>query len=201
MNLTDAVSVAESLHTSDGLFWPVPIVNLVESADGISVGQRIALKDPNVDGQPVLAVMQIEAIETVSDQQMDAIVEQVFGTLDSEHPGVAAFTSQGGSYYPVPLTCLAILIFKMIFLIPIEQRLKFALKWNLLAGKKRWLFKLENPMHRAHEELCRMALEDLGADGCLVHMLLGKLKPGDIPAEFEMPQSVKWSNCTFHLIL
>ena len=37
-------------------------------------------------------------------------------------------------------------------------------------------------MHRAHEELCRMALEQLEADGILIHMLLGKLKPGDIPA-------------------
>jgi len=35
----------------------------------------------------------------------------------------------------------------------------------------------------AHEELCRMALDRLGADGVLIHMVLGKLKPGDIPAD------------------
>lgn len=28
-----------------------------------------------------------------------------------------------------------------------------------------------------------MAMEDLSADGILIHMLLGKLKPGDIPAD------------------
>jgi sulfate adenylyltransferase len=28
-----------------------------------------------------------------------------------------------------------------------------------------------------------MAMEQLGADGVLIHMLLGKLKPGDIPAD------------------
>ena len=38
-------------------------------------------------------------------------------------------------------------------------------------------------MHRAHEELCKMALEAVDADGILIHMLLGKLKPGDIPAD------------------
>ena len=38
-------------------------------------------------------------------------------------------------------------------------------------------------MHRAHEELCRMAMERLDADGLIVHMLLGKLKLGDLPAE------------------
>src|SRR3546814_8374250 len=37
-------------------------------------------------------------------------------------------------------------------------------------------------MHRAHEELCRMAHERLGTDGIVIHMLLGKLKQGDIPA-------------------
>ncbi len=37
-------------------------------------------------------------------------------------------------------------------------------------------------MHLAHEELCRMAMERLEADGVVIHMLLGKLKAGDIPA-------------------
>jgi sulfate adenylyltransferase len=43
-------------------------------------------------------------------------------------------------------------------------------------------FQTRNPMHRAHEELCHMAMERLNADGVVVHMLLGKLKKGDIPA-------------------
>jgi sulfate adenylyltransferase len=37
-------------------------------------------------------------------------------------------------------------------------------------------------MHRAHEELCKIAMRAVGADGVVIHMLLGKLKPGDIPA-------------------
>jgi sulfate adenylyltransferase len=38
-------------------------------------------------------------------------------------------------------------------------------------------------MHRAHEELCKMALDRLEADGVLIHMTLGKLKEGDIPGD------------------
>jgi sulfate adenylyltransferase len=38
-------------------------------------------------------------------------------------------------------------------------------------------------MHRAHEELCKIAQNEVDADGVLIHMLLGKLKPGDIPAD------------------
>ncbi|MCK4836594.1 MAG: sulfate adenylyltransferase, partial [Candidatus Aminicenantes bacterium] len=44
-------------------------------------------------------------------------------------------------------------------------------------------FQTRNPMHRAHEELCKMAQKAVGADGILIHMLLGKLKAGDIPAD------------------
>ena len=44
-------------------------------------------------------------------------------------------------------------------------------------------FQTRNPMHRAHEELCKMAYERLDADGVLIHMLLGKLKEGDIPGD------------------
>ena len=44
-------------------------------------------------------------------------------------------------------------------------------------------FQTRNPMHRAHEELCRMAADRVNADGILIHMLLGKLKSGDIPAD------------------
>ena len=37
MNLADALSVAENLHTVDGLFWPVPIVNLTNATDIVAL--------------------------------------------------------------------------------------------------------------------------------------------------------------------
>ena len=52
-----------------------------------------------------------------------------------------------------------------------------ALGWKRIVA-----FQTRNPMHRAHEELCHMAMDRLDADGLVIHMLLGKLKPGDIPA-------------------
>ena len=48
--------------------------------------------------------------------------------------------------------------------------------------KKVVAFQTRNPMHLAHEELCHMAMKRLGCDGLVIHMLLGKLKKGDIPA-------------------
>ena len=54
MNLADSLAVAENLHTTDGLFWPVPIINLTDDASVIGDARRIALRDPNVEGNPVL---------------------------------------------------------------------------------------------------------------------------------------------------
>ena len=74
MNKADALSVARDLRTTTGLFWPVPVLNLVHDAAALAPGQRIALRDPNVDGAPVLAVMDVEAIETLADEEADLIV-------------------------------------------------------------------------------------------------------------------------------
>ena len=55
MNVADAMGAAESMTLTDGSFFPVPVLCLLESADGFGVGDRIALRDPNLDGNPVLA--------------------------------------------------------------------------------------------------------------------------------------------------
>ena len=61
MNKANALSVGESMTTTDGLFWPTPVLNLVSDID-LQAGQKIALKDPNIDGNPVLAIQQVEAV-------------------------------------------------------------------------------------------------------------------------------------------
>jgi sulfate adenylyltransferase len=95
MNVADAMGAAEKMTLTDGSFFPVPVMCLVESTAPIGDAKRIALRDPNVEGNPVLAVMDVEAIEEVSDEQMRVMTEKVYRTDDPEHPGVAAFNSQG----------------------------------------------------------------------------------------------------------
>jgi sulfate adenylyltransferase len=182
MNLADALSVADNLHTADGLFWPVPILNLTDNQD-IAAGSRIALRDPNVEGNPVLAVMDVESVDDMSDEQRQHIAAKVFRTLDPEHPGVATFMSLGSRVLAGPVKVLNFSYFASefpeTFRTAVDIRAEIAERgWNKVVA-----FQTRNPMHRAHEELCRMAMNDLGADGILIHMLLGKLKPGDIPAE------------------
>ena len=105
MNRADALSVAENVRTTGGLFWPVPVVNLAESCP-VEAGQRLALTDPNREGHPLLAVMTVEAIETLSDEDVATILNKVFRTDDPEHPGVAAFTAQGRTLISGPIEVL-----------------------------------------------------------------------------------------------
>lgn len=182
MSLADAICVAETLHTTDGLFWPVPVLNITSEA-GVKEGSRIALRDPNVEGHPILAVMDVDAVEAVSAAQMDSMSAKIFRTEDPSHPGVATFKALGDTVLSGPIQVLSLSYFKSDF--PETFRTAVQIREEIAAHgwEKVVAFQTRNPMHRAHEELCRMAMDDLGADGILIHMLLGKLKPGDIPAD------------------
>jgi sulfate adenylyltransferase len=182
MKVEDAVSVAESMRTTDGMFFPVPAMCLLESVDAIEGAGRIALRDPNMEGNPILAVMDVESIETVSDDQMALMTDKVYRTDDPEHPGVAAFNGQGRFAVSGPIQVLHFSYFQDdfpdTFRTAVEIRNEIAERgWSKVVA-----FQTRNPMHLAHEELCHMAMDRLGCDGLVIHMLLGKLKPGDIPA-------------------
>jgi sulfate adenylyltransferase len=180
MNKADALGVAQNLKTTAGLFWPVPIINLTKEA-GIKLG-KLALRDPNVPGNPVLAVMDVTAIENVSDEELQAMAKEIFGNLDAKHPGVQTFLSQGNTLLSGPIRVLNYSYFPEEF----PDTFRTAVEIRSEIEKRGWknvvAFQTRNPMHRAHEELCRMAQERLDADGIVIHMLLGKLKEGDIPA-------------------
>ena len=183
MDLADAMSAATDLKTKTGLFFPVPVVNRVESVDGVEIGQKLALRDPNVEDNPVLAVMTVDAIDQASADQIEMMTQEVYGTQDPAHPGVAAWIAQGPYFLSGPVQVLNFSYFEKDF--PETFRTAYQIRdeiaergWNRVVA-----FQTRNPMHRAHEELCRMAMDAVAADGCIVHMLLGKLKAGDIPAD------------------
>ncbi len=183
MNIADAKSVAEKMQTTSGLFWPTPVVNMIKDASAIKGAKRIALKDPNVDGNPVIAIQDVEAIEEMSADDLKLITEKVYGTTDMEHPGVAAFNSAGNIVVSGPIQVLSYSYFKEDF----PGTFRTAQEIRDMIAKNGWnevaAFQTRNPMHRAHEALVKMAMKEFNADGAVIHMLLGKLKPGDIPAD------------------
>jgi sulfate adenylyltransferase len=182
MTVSDAMGCAEQMKMTDGSFFPVPVLCLLESVDAIQGARRVALRDPNVEGHPVLAVMDINAVEEVSDEQMEVMTRRVYGTTDPEHPGVDAFNSQGRLAISGPIQVLNFSYFQTDFPDTFRTAVEIRNEIQEHGWEKIVAFQTRNPMHRAHEELCKMAMDAVKADGVVIHMLLGKLKPGDIPA-------------------
>lgn len=183
MDLTDALAVAKTMHTADGLFWPVPVMNLTSDIRGIEGAKRIALRDPNVEGNPVLAVLTVDKIEPVTEKQIETMTRQVYGTIDPAHPGVAVFSKLGNYSVSGDIQVLNLSYFEKDFPDTFRTAVEIRREIEERGWEKVVAFQTRNPMHLAHEELCRMAMERLGADGLVIHMLLGKLKQGDIPAD------------------
>ena len=178
MTHADWRRVCDEMRTADGVFWPIPITLSVDaaSADAISIGEDVALMDPDEDA--VLAV-----ISVTEKYRIDKAHEcnSVFKTTDADHPGVRMIMQQGEVNLAGPVRVLSDGGFKAkygtLFKTPAETRAEFErLGWSSVAA-----FQTRNPMHRSHEYLAKVAIEV--CDGVLVHSLLGNLKPGDIPAE------------------
>jgi len=178
MGKQDWKRVCDEFTTGEGIFWPIPITlsTTKEQADRFKEGQEVALIDE--ESGELMGSITVQERYTI-DKAYEC--KQVFKTTDTEHPGVAKVMAQGEvnlagpvkvfseSYYPE--------LYKGIYLRPAETRKIFQEKgWSTVAA-----LQLRNPMHRSHEYLAKIAIEI--CDGVLIHQLVGKLKPGDIPAE------------------
>jgi sulfate adenylyltransferase len=113
------------------------------------------------------------------DKRLEA--EHVYRTDDPKHPGVAKVLNQGDVNLAGRVMVLSEgeypLKYPDLYIRPAESRAMFLVKgWSRVAA-----FQTRNPMHRSHEHLVKIALEV--SDGIFIHQVLGKLKPGDIPAE------------------
>ena len=182
MDKADAISIARTLRTDSGLFFPVPVLNLLPEVN-FREGDRIALTDPNVEGNSVIAVQTVRSIELFSDEELNEVALAVFGTVDKSHPGVAAFYLQGNYVVAGDIEVLNFSYFETEFADTFRTAVQIRAEIEQRGWEKVVAFQTRNPMHRAHEELCKIAMQATDADGCIVHMLLGKLKQGDIPAD------------------
>lgn len=178
MGYDDWRRACEEMKLVNGLFWPIPITLPVdrELADGIRDQQEVALID--ADSGEILAIMEVREKYRI-DKAVEA--EHVYRTTDAKHPGVAKVLQQG----EVNLAGRVMVLgegeypqrYPELYVRPAESRALFLERgWSRVAA-----FQTRNPMHRSHEYLVKIAVEVL--DGVFIHQVLGKLKPGDIPAE------------------
>ena len=178
MTHADWQGVCDGMKMANGLFWPIPITLSTDTviAAGLNEGDDIALFDEERD--EILATMTLTEKYTI-DKAHECM--QVYKTTDPGHPGVKMVMAQGNVNLAGPVKVLSQGGFPEEygdqFMTPAQTRAEFENRgWNTVAA-----FQTRNPMHRSHEYLAKIAIELL--DGVLIHSLLGKLKPGDIPAD------------------
>ncbi len=178
MGYDDWKSVCDEYATTDGTFWPIPITLSVakELAGSIKAGQDVALIDE--ESGELMGTMTVREKYTI-DKKHECM--QIFKTADTKLPGAAKVMAQAEVNLSGDLKVLSEGNFPKeyedIYMKPAESRKQFEeMGWSTVVA-----FQTRNPMHRAHEYLTKVALETY--DGVFIHMLLGKLKPGDIPAK------------------
>ena len=183
MNKTEAISVCDELRTLNGLFWPIPVLNITREMPDFKTGEKVALLDSSQDHNPCIAIMNISDVEFLSDQDLNYFCMRIFGTNDCNHPGVNKFKKLGNYLVSGSIEVSQLSTFPMDH--PDTFRTASQLREIItdLGWRKIVAFQTRNPMHRAHEEVCRIACGRINADGLIIHMLLGKLKEGDIPAK------------------
>lgn len=178
MTKADWQGVCDTYQMANGLFWPIPITlsTTKGKANSISLGEEIALVDE--ESGEIMGTMKVTEKYSI-DKAHEC--QCVFKTTDLEHPGVAKVMEQEEVNLAGPVKVLSEgsfpTEFEGIYMTPAQTRAIFEEKgWNTVAA-----FQTRNPMHRSHEYLAKIAIEI--TDGVLIHQLLGKLKPGDIPAD------------------
>ena len=174
MDKADALSVAQDLHTRSGLFWPIPILNLMSVEEQVQPGTRVALRDPNVEGMPVLAVQEVESVELFTDKEIEQLLVNIYRTTDLQHPGIATFTALGRQVVAGPVQVLNYSYFETDFSATFRTAGQIRNQIRKYGWETVVAFQTRNPMHRAHEELCKIARDAVAADGILIHLLLGK---------------------------
>jgi ATP sulfurylase/adenylyl-sulfate kinase len=168
----DYRSVVETARLAGGGPLGVPVVLRVDDAAAGSRG-RVAL----FHGDSPVGILEVEE-SFVAPADVEA--NGVYGTADPAHPGVAALNGSGAHVLAGPVTAFLPDGLGPYDLTPREVReAKAARGWRTMVG-----FQTRNPVHRAHEYLQKVALENV--DGLLLHPLVGETKSDDIPAETRM---------------
>jgi len=171
----DFLKVVNDMTLESGEPWTLPIVLDVgtETANEVSPGDRVGLTGP--DGEKV-GLLDVDEIYRYNGEKA---ARQIFGTTDSDHPGVEMFLDKDPFFVGGEIKAFddADGMDQQHFLKPVESRVLFNHKeWDTVVG-----FQTRNVPHRAHEYLQKSALEQ--TDGLFIQPKIGDKKDGDYDNE------------------
>jgi sulfate adenylyltransferase len=174
MGKADFYSVLNDMRLTNGMVFPLPITLPVDTRDEhkLTLDKQIALRDAKND---LLAVMRVEEIYPWN---LAEVGQKVIGSTDLRHPLIAEMHRWGPVNISGQLDVLQLprhYDFKSLRMTPAQTRSAL----QKLGHRNVVAFQTRNPLHRAHEELTKLAIEDI--DGAfLLHPVVGVTKPGDV---------------------
>ena len=174
MSESDYRSVLDSMRLADGTVFPIPVTLSVPTtlADTLQNGDAVALTDQRNN---IVAIMRIDGMYTWSKADF---AQNVLDTQDQKHPLIVEMDSWGDVNLTGDIEVIDLPThydFASLRHTPAELQAMFAAD----SHERVVAFQTRNPMHRAHEELTRRAMQHHDA-ALLIHPVVGMTKPGDV---------------------
>lgn len=168
----DYQRVLADMRLQSGHIFPIPVTLPADPGPELHLDQDVALRNSKNE---LLAILTLEEIYAWDPSEA---AERVFETQDAKHPLVAEMQRWGKLNLSGRLRVLQLpryYDFQDLRLTPAEVR-----SWLERMGRSNVVaFQTRNPLHRAHEELTKRAMDQV--DGVLLlHPVVGLTKPGDV---------------------
>lgn len=172
MGQADYRCVLDDMKLSDGTIWPIPVILTIDAETLPKHAEWVTLRDVH---NQIMAVMRLEEVFRFNWQEDS---EKVYGTTDLKHPMVSEMAGWDGLCIAGEMKVLNLPSyddFVDLRLTPAETRTKL----EAMGNHHVVAFQTRNPMHRVHEELTKLASQQIGGS-LLIHPVVGMTKPGDV---------------------
>ena len=168
----DHARILDEMRLQSGHLFPIPVTLPVEAVPELRLDSDITLRNARNE------LMAILTVETIYKWDFDEVSQKVFGTQDPRHPLITEMQRWGKLNVSGRLRVLQLpryYDFQDLRLAPakVRERLEALGRPNVVA------FQTRNPLHRAHEELTKRAMDQVHGV-LLLHPVVGLTKPGDI---------------------
>ena len=172
MGKADYQRVLTEMRLADGTLFPMPITLTIKKEDLPTTSEWVAIRDSRLN---LIAVMKMEEVFTWDPQREQRLV---LGTTDVRHPLVSEMEQWGDLCISGELKVINLPTyydFVDIRRTPSETRAML----EEMGNENVVAFQTRNPMHRVHEELTKLAAQEIGGS-LMIHPVVGLTKPGDV---------------------
>jgi sulfate adenylyltransferase len=172
----DFEGVVSSMSLGNGSIWAIPIVLDINEKDFIALKDEQAIVLSNQAGKPIALLKNLEFYPN----NKDFFAQNVYGTKDQNHPGVAAVYKMGKYLLGgrIQLLDKEKNIFPEYNLTPLQAKRIFKSRgWKTIVA-----FQTRNVPHLGHEFLQKHALQT--TDGLFIQPIIGEKKTDDFKDEF-----------------